>query len=424
MGQLTRRSVLGAGIGAATALAGCSSEPSTGPTGTPTGTHPSSLSVERLRFCAEQPTGYRQYDEQPGATYAPGDVVWLYLEPSTVGTEPAGEGQVRFAFDATWTVYAPDGEELETFSDTVGRTVPESNDLSELFLTLNVSPSMPFDEGTHRVEIELEDTFAGTRATRSAEFEVSAPFSIERIRFLEDEPAGYRQYTEQPDAEYRASDTVWVYVEPDSVELEQRDDGDRWYELGVTVRTVGPDGTEDLQVKDTVNNPLAADRDPEKLFLVVSFDLRRGTPGEYTVDIVVHDRVGGERATDSATFTLVNVDQRLLELFERVIEDDPESEMTVERLAVAEGTCRLTYTTESTYGEADFYAEVGFIAGAYAGLIEEGFSAENLRATGHDADDQEFAFEIDSANARAMNEGEISDDDYREHVLGSLHRRG
>ena len=144
MTTLSRRTLLALGATTVTAsIAGCSGEPEDGDdeqtTPEPTTTEP--FTLEHLRLCAERPAGYREYTEQPDSTYAPGDVVWIYLEPTPVGSESADAGEVTFSFDATWTVTDPTGEEMATLSDTISRTVSESADLSTVYLSLDVSPS-------------------------------------------------------------------------------------------------------------------------------------------------------------------------------------------------------------------------------------------------------------------------------------------
>lgn len=428
MDGLTRRSVLALSASTLTALAGCSSDSTSQDEGTTTTTEaqPNSLEIENLHFCSEQPTGYREYQEQVDGEYDPGDVVWVYFEPSTVGSETAGEGEIRFAYDVTWTVYSPEGEEIDTLGDTVERTLPDSGDLSEVFLTVNFSPPMEFEPGTHRIEIEVEDKIAGTEATESAEFEVvtelsegsAEELSIDHIRFLEEAPSGYRDYSAVENETYQKSDTIWIYFEPGGVAFEERDDSEQWFDLDLSVRTTGPEGNEQLQVKERLNRALTENEDPNSLFLAANFDLSQLSPGEYTMDIVLHDQISGERVQAEATFSIAADANPLVDIFGQVITD--ETDIEIERLGLTEGTLRLTYQTPNAYGDDTFYEEMGFIAGAYAGVIDEGLSADKLAVKGKDSEDQEFIYEISSAKARANNNGEITDDEYYEHVMDSL----
>ncbi|WP_136688024.1 hypothetical protein [Halorhabdus amylolytica] len=217
MRGVTRQAVLGLGGATIATLAGCSggsgspteTATATGTETTTMATQPSSLSIENVHFCREQPTGYRQYTEQPGATYEPGDIVWVYFEPSTVGTEPAGEGERRFSYELTWTVRGPEGEEIDTITRTIDQTALESADFSDVFLTLSFDPPMDFAPGTHRMEIDIRDAIAGTEASTAVEFAVErelsrtdGSFGIPEIVFTTDEANGYDDYTRQPDAEY------------------------------------------------------------------------------------------------------------------------------------------------------------------------------------------------------------------------------
>lgn len=441
MTAITRRSLLTVGAGLVVGTAGClggaddpAGETDTTPTtqgtrsDTATRTGPDSLSVGHVRLCAEEPTGYREYVEQPDTTYEPDDVVWVYLEPSTVGTEPAGSGERRFSFDVSWTVFGPDGAPVETLSESIEREVPESHDLSELFLTVSFSPPTAFEAGEHRLQIELQDTITGAETVDSVPFQVadgdgqtgSREFALDHLRFLDSEPTGYREYSELEEATYEPDDRIWLYFEPVGVTFE-RVDGERWYELDVSVTVTGPDGKTSMPVKQTVRQQLPESRDPEKLYLAVDFAAPGPTTGEYTTEITVRDVLAVEGTSMETTFTVDEPAQRYLSVFREVI--TAETEIDIERLDLTDGVLRLWYRTPHTYRDEAFGAEVGFVAGAYAGLLEEGLSATRLRVAGTDGDDQEFVYEIDAEIARAWNAGESTRDEYLEHVFDTLERR-
>jgi hypothetical protein len=446
MSTITRRTLLTVGASMVVGVAGCLGVSDDGTTGTQgektdtatgtqgektdtaTRTAPASLSIEHVRLCAEEPTGYREYVQQPDTTYDPGDVVWVYLEPSSVGTESAGSGERRFSYDVTWTVFGPDGAPVETLSETIEREVPESSDLSELFLTLSFSPPTAFEAGEHRIQIELTDTITGAETVESVRFDVtdadgqtgSRAFALDHFRFLDSEPSGYREYSALEEATYGPDERIWLYVEPVGVTFE-RVDGGRWYELDVSVTITGPDGETSLPVKETVRRQLPESRDPETLYLAVDFAAPRPTTGEYTAEISVRDVLAVEGTSMETTFTVEDPAQQYLSAFREVI--TAETEIVVDRLRLNDAVLRLWYRTPNTYGEAAFDGEVGFVAGAYAGLLEEGLSATRLRVSGTDGDGQEFVYEVDSERARAWNDGESTRDEYLDHVFDTLERR-
>jgi hypothetical protein len=442
MAPPTRRTVVAGTVATATAIAGCSSIPLEGTSGTDDGrpsesgrrpdatsAHtPPSLTIDTVTFCADAPSGYDDYEEQPAKTYRPDDVVWLYLEPSTVGTEPAGDGQVRFALDVTWTVYGPDGDEMKTFTDTAERTVPESTGEQAVFLSLSVVPPERFEPGTHRVEVEVTDTIADNRARTTASFDVERPrttnpeqgLAIEHLRFLAEEPTGYRAYTTVEDATYETTETVWVYFEPSSPGVEKRDDGLWYYEFDVTVRTTGPDGDEQQQVRETLKGSLEDGQSPDELYLAVNFDMRSPTPGEHVISVTVHDQISGDRATEERTFTIEQADRLLAIAFKTAIRD--ETDIDVRAVEMRESVLHMSYRTPNAFGSDEFNREIGFVAGAYASIIERGHDAERLRATGTEADGQTFVFEIETATAEAWNADEITEGEYLAEVFESLHR--
>lgn len=239
---------------------------------------------------------------------------------------------------------------------------------------------------------------------------------IEHIRFVEEEPTGYREYTEV--SEYGPDDTIWIYFEPRGFELEERD-GERWFDLGVTASVTDPDGEDVRPVRDEVSEAIPDGRDPEDVFLYVDLSIRSPMVGEYTVDLRVRDRVRRGSASESTSFTIADEELELIARFRESIEDLTEVE--IERLTMDDETLRLVYQSPSSGG--DVYEEVGVVAGAYAGVIESGLSAESLVATGTDADGDSFVFTIETEKATAWNEGEITEDEYVEYVTDAVRYR-
>ena len=61
-------------------------------------------------FTANEPEGVREYEEQPDATYAPGDTVWLYVSVKNVPVDSAGTATLHYTFD----VETPEGDTWES----------------------------------------------------------------------------------------------------------------------------------------------------------------------------------------------------------------------------------------------------------------------------------------------------------------------
>lgn len=318
MSQITRRSLLIAGTGAVAVLAGCSgdngepSEETTTESTTTTLAQPTTLEIENPVPCSEAPTGYQQYTEQPERTYDPGDMIWVYFEPSTVGTESAGEGEIQFEYDFTISVTDPNGENLGTVEDTASKTIPEGSDLSKVFLSASYSPPMEFEEGTHTLELEVSDTIAGNTATKSIEFEVdsgleytSGDFGFGEFAFTESEARDYRDYNERSPAEYGPKESVWYYYEIQGFAYEETSNA-LTPDLSIYETLTGPEGDIWSQADIPLSNMFDPEVDLDTYFVAdwVS-PSEEWMLGEYELHFEVTDGHTGETVTETYTFTVV-----------------------------------------------------------------------------------------------------------------------
>jgi len=338
----TRRSLLIAGSGALAALAGCSgnggAEPSARSTTTSqpttvarttttsqpttaarttttsqptTAAQPGSLEIENPVLCAEQPTGYREYTRQPEGTYEPGDVVWLYFEPSTTGTESAGEGETRFEYDFTISTTGPDGENLGTVEDTASKTVPEGSDLSQVFLSASFSPPTEFEAGTHALEVEVTDTIAGNTAATTVEFEVESgleraagEFGFGRFVFIESQAQEYRDYDERPDGEYGPTERVWYYYEIDGFAYEETANAST-HDLQLVETLTGPEGDVWSQVDIPLSHSFEPDTDLDTYWVTDSVSpSTEWLAGEYELQFELTDGYTEETVTETYTYTV------------------------------------------------------------------------------------------------------------------------
>lgn len=435
--RYTRRRTLAAGATLVTtgALAGCLDGGSggTGPTRTATGTKRSTtaqpLAIEHLKLLYEKPADYREYDVNQVGVFAADDVVWLYVEPVGVTTEAAGAGEERIQLQSTLTVTGPDGQERETTDETFDRDVP-SGGTDELYLFFHFTPTSLADSGEYTAELTVRDELADETAETSTSFTmVGLPtteppaFDLENLVFVESEPTGYREYTPVTDAVYGPDDVIWLYVEPIGVRTETRTEDDRWIDLSVRVTTTDPDGTERLAVSERIERALAEERAVDELYLTASVELQRPTVGEYDVELEVRDRIGRESATTTASFTIEDDDIALVDGFRTAIEESDDIDVEIDRLRLDESVLRFRYTSSNPYGAEAFDAEVGYVAGAYAAVVDEGLDADRLRASGQDTADTKFAYRIDSAVAQDYMDRAITESEYVDHIFDSLHVR-
>ncbi|MEF8894343.1 hypothetical protein [Halodesulfurarchaeum sp.] len=315
MDRKTRRSVLITGAGTLAALAGCSGSSDDGSSGsseTTTSEQPTTLDINNAVLCSEKPTGYREYTEQPNSTYDPGEVIWVYFEPSTTGTESTGEGEIRFEYDFTVSVTGPNGENLGSVEDTAGRTVSEGTDLQKVFLFANYSPPTEFEGGTHTLEVEVTDTIADNTATETLEFEVdsglahaSGEFGIGRFVFTESEARGYRDYDENAQAEYGTTEKVWYYYEIDGFAYEETENA-KTPDLQITETLTGPEGDIWSEANIPLSNMFEPSKDLDEYFITDYIaPSQEWLPGEYELRFEITDGYTDKRVTEEYTFTVV-----------------------------------------------------------------------------------------------------------------------
>lgn len=337
MKRRTRRNFVGASAVLVTTIAGCGGDSGTGgetpttattvadattsqPTDTETTTTtaedtttlPTSLSLENAQFCSSQPDGYGQCSPLSDGTYSPGDVVWLYVEPSTVGTESAADGELRFSFDMSETVYTPDGTEIDTITDTVSRTVADSSDLSTVFLAMSFSPPTEFEPGTHRLELTVTDEIADTEASTTMEFEVEPAFqrtgdqlTIPEIVFTDGEASDYDDFTRKEDGEYGPTERVWYYYEIDGIAFEETDDELRT-DISIFETLTGPEGDTWAENDIPLSNEFSTDFDLSTFYVTDYLSpAEQWIEGEYTITFEVTDGYTDETIEQTGTFTVV-----------------------------------------------------------------------------------------------------------------------
>lgn len=156
-------------VGLATTVAGCGNGDSGGD-GTPT---PESISIERIRFSAERPTGYREYEPVQDETYALGEAVWVYFEPEGVARESVGAGteRIELRIDATFVDAAGAVQDSEV--ETIDQELAEGQSIDELYLWVGTGIPNDAPPGTWEVEITLTDEVSGQSTTASRDFEVA-----------------------------------------------------------------------------------------------------------------------------------------------------------------------------------------------------------------------------------------------------------
>jgi hypothetical protein len=127
-----------------------------------------------LVFCSEQPTNFKEYKEQPNATYNPTDTVWIYGDTNHITLNENSNGTKEMWMAINLRVRAPDGrifDEGEYFNQHIN--VPAETDPEKFWFDVLVGPPTRFEEGKYSVELEVTDKLAEKTAKASSIFTIS-----------------------------------------------------------------------------------------------------------------------------------------------------------------------------------------------------------------------------------------------------------
>lgn len=144
-------------------------------------------------------------------------------------------------------------------------------------------------------------------------------------------------------------------------------------------------------------------------------------PGQYTAELTLEDQLTGQTAQTTATFALESAEysrdgQQFL--------DTIESELDLVATGLAENDgVGLRYETPLEISTDDAESQIGYIAGIYAGLIDQGWTVERLVSTVTDGNGNQYRFRVNTATARAFMNDQITADQYATEVLNSLVER-
>lgn len=129
------------------------------------------LTISNIVFCSEEPGGYMDYVEQPDATYAHSDTVWIYMNVRGTGYGPNPDGSKEIWITEHLTVKAPDGGVVvskEVINE--HKNLPRGLNPEKLYFANFVElPSKPA-EGKYLIEIAAKDKISGKTAEASSSF--------------------------------------------------------------------------------------------------------------------------------------------------------------------------------------------------------------------------------------------------------------
>lgn len=247
--------------------------------------------------------------------------------------------------------------------------------------------------------------------------------AIEHVRFVTDRPRGYRQYTRTEDTTFGADETIWLYFEPTGVASERAGESTVRFSVVTTLTILGPDGGEVDTLSEEVTRTIDAKRDLSELFLFWQFDLPSGVPaGEYTARITVTDTLTDRSSTRTTLFTITETvtatESEYRTQFRRAIVS--ELDVDIQSLTVAGGTVDLVYETPASINSTAASQQIGYVAGAYAGVVDAGWETDRLRVTFVTAEGGRYRFRVEASVARDWIDGRISRDEFVDAVFETL----
>ena len=124
------------------------------------------FSISNLVFCSEESEGYMNYAEQPGATYKPGDTVWIYMNLEGIKLNPNPDGTKEMWIRAYITLKAPNGDILLNEEAHEEHRDVQANQ-NEMCLDAYINTTPQLTEGKYTVEIIVTDKLANRTATAS-----------------------------------------------------------------------------------------------------------------------------------------------------------------------------------------------------------------------------------------------------------------
>lgn len=172
--------------------------------------------------------------------------------------------------------------------------------------------------------------------------EEDVPLGIDHVRLVEEEPSGYREYTERAGGVYEGEELVWIYYEPVGLATEEAGSGTVEFDITVELTVTGPDG-ETNEFEEAFDREVAEGAADEQ-FLFWSFQPSSPvTAGQYTADLQLTDNLAGETVTEETEFTIEG--------------DEPDEELGIDHVRLVDGQPagyrQYTEQSQGIYGTAD-----------------------------------------------------------------------
>jgi hypothetical protein len=129
------------------------------------------LELSNIVFCSTRPKGHMEYNEQPKATYKPGNTAWIYMNLDGVSHNPNPNGTKEVWIKLHLRVKAPNGDVLlDQNLINEHKNFQKKFNPDEMFLRVNLNTVRGMAEGRYIVELDLKDNLDGRIASASTIF--------------------------------------------------------------------------------------------------------------------------------------------------------------------------------------------------------------------------------------------------------------
>ena len=263
------------------------------------GAAPKPLAIERLVIS--------QFEDGPAipGNYAfyPGDTVFFSFHVS--GYKSVGDDEPRLSL--VYTIEAQDPDKIPLMEAQSGKvdTTLDTEDKDwkpKVRLEVAVPPFAP--SGAYQVQVTLEDRVAQSRTSAHLSFTVkgravepSDTLVVRAFHFYRGED------DQQPlvSPVYRGGDSVWARFEITGYKLGPKNA----FDVGYGVQLLRPNGESLFRQEDGATEKQAPFYPQRYVPAALSLNLDKDIkPGQYTMVVLVSDRVGGRKVESAQTFTV------------------------------------------------------------------------------------------------------------------------
>jgi hypothetical protein len=242
--------------------------------------------------------------------------------------------------------------------------------------------------------------------------------AIKHIRFVEDRPLAYRDYTEVPDATYERGEIVWIYFEGSNVTTEDAGDGQVQLDVTLEMDVTNPNGKMHSFTEE-VDQPIAESMVEEQFYFWNFNPEAPASTGDYTVELRLTDDVTGDTADAEVTFTVEGSETNpYQDAYRNALTSG--IDIDISELRVENRTVYLSFTSPFERGTGDNNYQMGYVAGRYADQIDNGWDVDQLEATMTESLGDRYRFTVTTDLAERWKNEEISTGEFTDTFLATV----